>query len=135
MEEGIVPGGGIALFNIQIEEVFTVRDILKKALAAPLEAIISNSGLSPAEIIRNIRDKKNDAKSNEERKWIGFDAINNKIYDLKEAGIIDPLKVVKTAFINAVSVASNYLTIGAAITDVPEKKEKETTGGGLDMGY
>jgi len=47
----------------------------------------------------------------------------NKIGDLKEAGIVDPLKVTKTAFTNAISVAANYLTIGAAISEIPEKKD------------
>ena len=66
--------------------------------------------------------------------WVGFDAIQNKIADLKEIGIIDPLKVVKTAFINAISVASNYLTIGVAITDIPEKKDKDAPATGMGMG-
>jgi len=52
---------------------------------------------------------------------------------LKEAGIIDPLKVVKTAFINAISVASNYLMVGVAITNLPEKKEENSHGHGGEM--
>ena len=64
--------------------------------------------------------------------WTGFNAITNKIGDLKEAGIIDPLKVVKTALRNAVSVASNYLTIGVAVTNIPEKKGSAGgMGGGM----
>ena len=63
------------------------------------------------------------------RDWTGFNAVTNQIGDLKEAGIIDPLKVVKVAFTNAVSVASNYLMMGAAATDIPEKKEP--MGGGM----
>ncbi|MDP3894048.1 MAG: hypothetical protein Q8Q44_22630, partial [Nocardioides sp.] len=65
--------------------------------------------------------------------WKGFNALNNQIGDLKAAGIVDPLKVVKTAFLNAVSVAANYLTVGAAITNIPEKKDK-IGGGGMGMG-
>ena len=62
--------------------------------------------------------------------WRGFNAITNKIMDdLREAGIIDPLKVTRTAFMNAVSVAANYLTIGAAMTNIPEKKELGMPGG------
>ena len=57
--------------------------------------------------------------------------MTNKIADLKEAGIIDPLKVVKTAFMNAISVAANYLTIGVAVTNIPEKKERGMGGGGM----
>ena len=64
--------------------------------------------------------------------WKGFNALSNEIGDLKAAGIVDPLKVVKTAFLNAVSVAANYLTVGAAIANIPEKKEK--LGGGMPMG-
>ncbi len=143
MEEGVVPGGGIALFNIHLKRkksekheestAFAAELIMEKALIAPLEAIISNSGESPSEITREIREKKKDNNDT----WLGFDAMQNKVVNLKEIGIIDPLKVVKTAFINAVSVASNYLTIGVAITDIPEKKEKEGQGhgGGMMGGY
>ncbi len=134
MEEGIVPGGGIALFNIRIkttelkrggvEEGLAGEEIINKSLTAPLEAIISNSGLSPEKVIRNLENQKISSRNISERtwRWIGFDATRNEITNLKEVGIIDPLKVVKTAFINAVSVASNYLTIGAAMTEIPEKK-------------
>jgi chaperonin GroEL len=68
--------------------------------------------------------------------WKGFNAMTNKMGDLKEAGIIDPLKVVKMAFTNALSVAANYLTVGAAITNVPEKKNSPMGGGmpGMGMG-
>ncbi len=143
MEEGIVPGGGIALFNVNLEassekenEAPVARaawEILEKALCAPLEAIINNSGEAPSKFLSEIKVDK--AKSqNPAAYWIGFNAITNKIADLKEAGIIDPLKVTKTAFINAISVASNYLTIGAAVTEIPEKKEvpQMPPGGGMD---
>ena len=124
MEEGIVPGGGIALFNVAIVgEGEPPRDkaalIIKSALEAPLRAIISNSGASPDDIMRKIRD----GRAKVDNRWVGFNAVTNEIGDLKEAGIIDPLKVTKTAFINALSVASTYLVMGAAITDIPEKKE------------
>ncbi|MBI2594720.1 MAG: chaperonin GroEL, partial [Candidatus Colwellbacteria bacterium] len=125
MEEGIVPGGGIALYNVQLntEDKGSLSEeasmILHKALEAPLRSIISNSGESPEKISREIKNEQEKTSN----KWAGFNAITNKIDDLKEAGIIDPLKVVKTAFINAVSVASTYLVMGAAITDIPEKKE------------
>ncbi|MDI6734572.1 MAG: chaperonin GroEL [Patescibacteria group bacterium] len=135
MEEGIVAGGGIALLNATIvidrfknkdnPVVAAVLSILKRALEAPLNAIVSNSGEAPKTVIEDLGVQKN--KSN--NAWIGFNALTNKISDLKEAGIIDPLKVVKTAFINAISVAANYLTIGAAVTDIPEKKNP-----GMGMG-
>ena len=64
---------------------------------------------------------------------MGFNAQSNKIDDLKKAGIIDPLKVTKTAFMNAVSVAATYLTIGAAVTEKPEPKTP-SAGGGVPPG-
>ena len=136
MEEGIVPGGGIALFNIvykdfslhevkkEIAEALTA--IFKRALKAPITAIIENSGGSPSEILGKLENR------GPNELWHGFNAAANGIDNLKEAGIIDPLKVVKTAFLNAVSVASNYLTIGAAIADLPEKKNPANAGPGMD---
>jgi chaperonin GroEL len=118
MEEGIVPGGGIALFNAsaKIEEKSPeVVRILTRALEAPVRAIVANSGESADRVIDELRKRKNEP-------WHGFNAMTNKMGDLKEAGIIDPLKVVKMAFTNAISVAANYLTIGAAVANLPEKK-------------
>lgn len=136
MEEGIVPGGGIALFNVEIGVTASSSvnrpvaegavQILKRALEAPLTAIIDNSGESHSKVIQELRVEKQKGSNS----WLGFNALMNKIGDLKEAGIIDPLKVVKTAFTNAISVAANYLTVGAAITEIPEKKER---GGAPDM--
>ena len=153
MEEGIVPGGGIALFNIKLEldadvvdikehEVNAAREILNHALAAPLKAIVENSGQNFSAIEEKLVAKKNALKKEnppaggEEATWLGFNASTNKLADLKSEGIIDPLKVTKMAFMNAVSVASTYLTVGVAITNVPEKKEKDGGGmpGGMGMG-
>ncbi|OGG42263.1 chaperonin GroL [Candidatus Jorgensenbacteria bacterium RIFCSPLOWO2_02_FULL_45_12] len=144
MEEGIVPGGGIALFNVYLtfeERIAKEKDeiktaalkILLDALKSPIVAIIENSGEAQKTILEELAAKK---RGNKEH-WLGFNAAINKIGDLKEAGIIDPLKVTKTAFRNAISVAANYLTIGAAIADIPEKKEKGggMHGGGMDMDY
>ena len=141
MEEGIVPGGGVALFNVYLVRKnfeknetptsIAVTQILKRALEAPFSAIVLNSGESPNAIIKELENKKG---AGEENAWLGFNALTNQNgINLKEAGIIDPLKVVKTAFINAVSVAANYLTVGAAITELPEKKDKEghNHGGGM----
>ncbi|KKS98775.1 chaperonin GroL [Candidatus Giovannonibacteria bacterium RIFCSPLOWO2_01_FULL_43_160] len=139
MEEGIVPGGGMALFNVSISSAGAKENeqavvkaswaILKRALEAPVSAIVANSG-EPIKVVEELRFAKSDAQKN----WTGFNAITNKIGDLKEAGIIDPLKVTKTAFINAISVAANYLTIGAAITEIPAKKETPA-GGGMGGGH
>lgn len=134
MEEGIVPGGGVALFNVLQEltgrkeensEAGAAMAILQKALEAPLTAIVENSGENPAKVLGDLRNKK--------ETWMGFNAQTNKTDDLKKAGIIDPLKVTKTAFMNAVSVAATYLTIGAAVTEKPEPKTSPAPLGGGGM--
>ena len=138
MEEGIVPGGGVALLNAyadiysakdmpgtatSLDMAGSVRLILKRALQAPIRAIVENSGESADRVIDELSKRTNEP-------WKGFNALTNKtIGDLREAGIIDPLKVTRTAFMNAVSVAANYLTIGAAVTNIPEKKEMGMPGG------
>jgi chaperonin GroEL len=141
MEEGIVPGGGIALFNSslqraepekhEIKTATAARDIIQKALETPLTAIIQNSGKSVNEIMEDLRQQKRDGQN----AWKGFNALTNEIVDLKETGIVDPLKVTKTAFLNAVSVASTYLTVGAAITEIPEKKSQAGGMPGMSEEY
>lgn len=135
MEEGIVPGGGMALFRASSDKepagdssvAEAVARILEVAREAPLRAIIINSGSSPDAVIQKLHKEKG--------AWTGFNASDNKIANLKEAGIIDPLKVTKTAFMNAISVSATYLTIGAAITEIPEKKESGgMPPGGMGMG-
>lgn len=134
MEEGIVPGGGIALWNARhklgvisgdgiAEEA---RRIIAHALEAPLTAIIANSGRTPGDVKKEIEAAKNE--------WFGFNATTNRVEDLKKAGIIDPLKVTKTALQNAVSVASTYLTVGAAIAEIPKKETHDHGGmaGGME---
>ncbi len=128
MEEGIVPGGGIALLNVEMNMeakkqtspvAQAAHAILMQAVEAPIVAIIENSGENPTKILEILKTRKPGEN------WKGFNAMTNEIGDLKAAGIIDPLKVTKTAFMNAVSVASNYLTIGAAVTEIPEKKDEK----------
>ena len=60
--------------------------------------------------------------------WSGFNTVTKQIENLKEAGIVDPLKVTKSAFTNAVSVASNFLTVGAAISELPKKEHPPAAG-------
>lgn len=148
MEEGIVPGGGIALLNVNLDlsaseaglgsksesaspVVKSAWEILSRALEAPVSAIVQNSGENAGKVIGELKAQK--ANSPAAAGWLGFNAATNKISDLKEAGIIDPLKVVKTAFQNAVSVAANYLTVGAAVTEIQEKKE--SAGGPMGGGH
>ena len=148
MEEGVVPGGGMALYNTISEGsedkdgkgkagdsvVATARAILVKISAAPLEAIIENSGENATKILAELKKAKGETKNKSDKLWLGFNAATNELADLKKAGIVDPLKVTKTAFLNAVSVAANYLTIGVAITDLPKKEEPHTHDSG-QMGY
>ena len=135
MEEGIVPGGGIALFNVSMNLAAEgkkisadVARILTRALEAPIRAIVANSGESADRVIVELQ------KRPANQPWQGFNALTNKMADLKEAGIIDPLKVTKMAFTNALSVAANYLTIGAAVTNIPEKKSAPMGGAGMPGG-
>lgn len=148
MEEGVVPGGGMALWNTIGEGsedkdgkgkagdsvVATARAILAKISAAPLEAIVENSGENATKILTELKKAKGEIKNKSDKLWLGFNAATNELADLKKAGIVDPLKVTKTAFLNAVSVAANYLTIGVAITDLPQKEEPHAHGG-PEMGY
>jgi chaperonin GroEL len=133
MEEGIVPGGGMALLNVRAklvkesnsDVVEAAHKILLRALEAPIRSIVANSGQSFERVAELIRHK-----ADLDDPWHGFNAMTNQMENLKEAGIVDPLKVTKTAFTNAISVAANYLMIGAAVTVVPEEKKD----GGADMG-
>ena len=142
MEEGIVPGGGVALLNAKIAVLgkedasknagkdvkAAANAILQRALEAPIRAIVENSGESADRVIDEL------AKRGAGEHWKGFNALTNKMTnDLREAGIIDPLKVTRAAFTNALSVAANYLTIGAAVTNIPEKKEGMPGGMGGGM--
>lgn len=133
MEEGIVPGGGMALLNVRLslpeptggDVAVAAHGILVRALESPIRAIFANSGQGAERV-----DELKTAKGANTDPWYGFNAMTNAVTNLKEAGIVDPLKVTKTAFTNAVSVAANYLMIGAAVTVIPE--EKKESGG--DMG-
>ncbi len=138
MEEGIVPGGGMALFNalVALKNISKGTDvekaanaILLKALEAPLRSIVENSGKDASSVIVKLSEQ----KIKPENVWLGFNAITNEIADLKKFGIIDPLKVTKTAFMNALSVASNYLVMGVAVTEIP-KKESAPMSGAPGMG-
>ena len=117
IQEGVVPGGGIALLNcrtalqtqqsaIQDTDERAAYRILSEALAAPARAIFQNAGHDPSEVM---------AKLYRERHDMGFDVIKNKIVDVREAGIIDSVLVVKASLRNAISTAAMALTIDALI--------------------
>ena len=122
VEEGIVPGGGVALIRTikSLDEIKAKGDeatginILKKALEEPLRQIARNAGEDGAVVASEV--KKHEGA-------YGFNALTNKYEDLVKAGIIDPTKVVRLALQNAISGAAMLLTTEAVVTDKPEKKE------------
>ncbi|MGZ4898232.1 MAG: chaperonin GroEL [Candidatus Angelobacter sp.] len=125
IEEGIVPGGGLALLrlipSIEAEEQQSQGDertglrILKRALEAPTRQIAENSGVDSGVVIEKMRSGGGS---------FGFDAARNEYVDLVQAGIIDPTKVVRIALENAVSVAGILLLTEATLTEVPEDKKE-----------
>jgi chaperonin GroEL len=125
VEEGIVPGGGVALINAMstLDEIqMTYPDeqtgvaIVRTALEAPMRKITSNAGQDGAVIIDGVRRAQADAGNSN----IGYDVISDQFVDMIEAGIIDPAKVTKGALENAASIAAMILTTEALITDIPE---------------
>jgi len=129
VEEGILPGGGVALIRA-LDALEKVKahgdeavgvDIVRRALTSPLKQIASNAGLDGGVVLEKVREM----KTNE-----GYDALNEKYCDMIEAGIIDPTKVVRCALQNAASVAGLLLTTDALIAELPEKKERAGPGGG-----
>jgi chaperonin GroEL len=126
VEEGIVPGGGVALVNAMetLKKVKVANDdetigvnIVRNALEAPMEGIAENAGKDGAVIIENVRRKQEEAGN----KNIGYDVLKEEFVDMVETGIIDPAKVTKGALQNAASIAAMILTTEALITDLPEE--------------
>ena len=127
VEEGIVPGGGVALIralgsldklDVHADEKFGV-DIVRRAVEEPLRQISENGGLEGSVVVNKVKDGKGP---------YGFNAASGEYEDLVAAGVIDPTKVSRTALQNAASVASLMLTTEAMIAEKP--KEKEDLGGG-----
>jgi chaperonin GroEL len=125
VEEGIVPGGGVALINIlEAIQDLSLEDedenigigIVRKCLEGPMRGIAENSGQNGAVIVQEVRRFQVEKKN----KNIGYDVIKGEYVDMIEAGIIDPAKVTKGAMENAASIAAMILTTEALITDVPE---------------
>ena len=130
LEEGIVAGGGVALFEVakglttQVAKVAEFGDeakgvaIVKAVLEKPLRVIAENAGKDSNEVVQKVMSSE---------AGIGLDANKGEYVDMVKSGIIDPLKVVRTALVNAASVASLILTTDAVVTDLPEP-EKEKGG-------
>ena len=136
VEEGIVPGGGVALiraskvldkFKIIEEEEFGVR-IVRRAVEEPLRQIAGNSGLEGAVVINEVKSASAANVS------YGFNAATEIYEDLIKAGVIDPTKVTRTALQNAASVAGLMLTTEAMIADLPKKEDKGMPAGMGGMG-
>jgi chaperonin GroEL len=129
VEEGIVPGGGVALvrcatalgkIKAEGDEQIGIN-IVKRALEEPLRLIVGNAGWEGAVVVEKVRSNSN---SN-----FGFNAESETFGDMIEAGVIDPTKVTRTALQNASSIASLMLTTEALISEIPEKEEKGAAGG------
>jgi chaperonin GroEL len=125
VEEGIVPGGGVALINalssldaVQAEgDVQTGVNVFRRALEEPLRGIVSNAGLDGGVAMEMVRR----AQAEQKNPNIGYDVIANAYVDMLQAGIIDPVKVTRSAVENAASIAGMILTTEALISDKPEK--------------
>ncbi|MDB9723024.1 MAG: chaperonin GroEL [Fidelibacterota bacterium] len=121
VQEGIIPGGGVALLRsipaldkLKVDEEEAVGvDIMRRALDAPIRQICENAGVEPSIIAQAVREGKDD---------FGYDARNHEYVNMFKAGIIDPTKVARVAVENASSIAGMILTTEAAVTEIPEKE-------------
>jgi len=132
VEEGIVPGGGVAL--LQVAHTLDKLDgdpdektgiqIVKRSLSAPLFQIGVNAGQDGAVIVHKVKESK---------PGVGYDAAKDEYVDMVKAGIIDPKKVTRSALQNAASIAGIFLTTEGAVTDLPEEKPETPAmpGGGM----
>ncbi len=133
VEEGIIPGGGVALLRsidslkkVKVDDEQKVGvDIMRRALEEPIRQIATNAGAEASIIVQNVRDGKDD---------YGFDARIDDYVNMFAAGIIDPAKVARVAVENAASIAGMILTTEAAITEVPEDEKMPPMPPGGDMG-
>jgi chaperonin GroEL len=124
VEEGIVPGGGVALLRTSKAldalklsgDEQTGTSIVRRALEEPIRQIVENAGLEGSVVVEKVKAAK--------EATYGFDAENNEYVDMMQAGIIDPTKVERIALQNAASIASLLLTTEALITDIPEEEKK-----------
>jgi len=125
VEEGMVPGGGVALLNA-VEALDSLKltgdaatgvNILRRALEEPLRQLVINGGKDGAVVVEGVRRAQKEHKSDK----YGYNVLTDKYEDMVESGIIDPAKVTRSALQNATSIAAMILTTEALITDLPEK--------------
>jgi chaperonin GroEL len=135
VEEGIVPGGGVALLRVQAvlrelkvddaDEQIGVR-IIERSLEEPIRLIAQNAGVEGSIVVEKVR--------NSDERNFGYNARTDKYEDLVDAGVIDPTKVTRTALQNAASIAGLLLTTEAVVTERPEKDKAPAMPGGGGMG-
>jgi len=137
VEEGILPGGGIALIKAKraLDKVDTENEeekigveIVKYALEQPLRWLARNAGQDEGYVVSKIEESLDKGEVN-----YGFNALTGKFENLIKAGVVDPLKVARSAIENAVSIGSMVLTTEVLITDLPEKEDKAPAGTGTGM--
>ena len=135
MEEGIVPGGGVALLQAGREafkkldltgDEATGATIVRRALEEPLKQIAVNAGLEGGVVVEKVKTLKVNH---------GLNAANGEYVDMFKAGIIDPAKVTRSALQNAASIAGLFLTTEAVIAEKPEKEKAPAAPGGGDMDF
>jgi chaperonin GroEL len=136
VEEGIVPGGGVAYIRAQkVLDALALTlegdqkigvNIIRRALEQPLRVLCENAGLEGSVIVEHVK---------KEKKTFGFNVDTEQYVDMFEAGVIDPTKVTRSALQNAASVASLLLTTEALITEIPDKKKAQSGGQGGGGGY
>ena len=136
-EEGIVPGGGIALLNV-LPKVAALLDsyagdartgvqIVLRALEEPIRQIALNAGIDGSVIVDHIKNAK--------KPGYGYDALKGEYVDMVERGIIDPTKVTRSALQNAASIAAMILTTESLVADIPEPEPAAPAGGGMGGMY
>jgi chaperonin GroEL len=139
VEEGIVPGGGVALLNalsalddvkVEVGDPTTGVGILRRALEAPMRKLAENAGMNGDVVIQNVRRAQEEKKDNN----IGYNVLTSEYINMVKGGIIDPAKVTRGAVENAASIAAMILTTEALITDLPEEEAPMPPGGGMPPG-
>ncbi|MEN3038139.1 MAG: chaperonin GroEL [Candidatus Kryptonium sp.] len=135
VEEGIIPGGGVAYLRVmhkldelkpENEDQAVGIDIVRKALEEPIRWIVANAGHEPSIVVQKVKEEKDD---------FGFNAQTERFENLFESGVIDPTKVARVALENAASVASLLLTTEAVVFEKPEKEKTPPVPGGMSDMY
>jgi chaperonin GroEL len=136
VEEGIVPGGGVALLNAMavldnvtsdVPDEQTGIAIVRRALEGPIRGIMHNAGLDGSVVIQDVRRQ----QAAENNKNIGYNIMTGEYTDMVKVGVIDPAKVTRGALSNASSIAGMILTTEALITDIPQPEPAMPPGGGM----